>query len=54
MPDQFQNENQVELEENILPETAEKDKVERFADKAARKSSETVKKYEKEQPIFSK
>jgi hypothetical protein len=54
MPDQFQNEKQVELEDTIVPEAAEKDKVERVADKAARKASETVKQYEKEQPIFSK
>lgn len=53
MPKQFENPEVTKLEDEIVVEESAEKKVERVAEKAARKSTTTEQKYDSEHNIFT-
>jgi hypothetical protein len=53
MSEQFQNPEEAKVQDEVVPISPAKKKIEIIADKAASKPAKTEQKYEKEQKIFT-
>jgi hypothetical protein len=54
MPEQFENPEATKLEEETVSDAAAEKRIDRVAEKAAEKSSHTIKSYDEDHKIFSK
>jgi hypothetical protein len=54
MTEQFENPEEQKVEDEIVSMESPEKRIENVAEKAAKKAGETVKKYDKDTPIFSK
>jgi hypothetical protein len=54
MPEQFENQKAIELEDTTVSDSTAQKHIERVAEKAAEKASHTEKDYEQNHPIISK
>jgi len=53
MPEQFENQEETKLEDETVSHPSAQERIDRVADKAATKPSKTVKKFEKDEKIFT-
>jgi hypothetical protein len=54
MPEQFENPEATKLEDETVSNATAKTRIDRVAEEAAEKASQTVKSYDKEHSVFSK
>jgi hypothetical protein len=54
MPEQFENPETTKLEDETVSDATAKKRIDRVAEKAAEKVSNTLKSYDKRKAIFSK
>jgi len=53
MPEQFESPLETNLEDELVVNETEKEKIARLADKAARKSTEREKEFDKDHSLFT-
>ena len=54
MPEQFVNQEATKLEDATVSDTTAEKRIDRMAEKAAEKSTETAQRYDRDHGIFSK